>query len=585
VVYHRATHITERRTFPHPTTHKLQDAFFQPFIMEIQTQEARIILAIEAIRTSKKLSKRSAAKIYKVPEATLRHRMAGRTHRPEIKANCYKLNDLEEDTIVRYILDLDSRGFAPRLSSVEDIANLLLKSRGALCVGKNWAYRFIQRRPELKTRFNRVYDFQRALCEDPELIGAWFRLVENMRAKYGIVDSDLYNFDETGFMMGIISSAMVVTRADRRGRGKAVQPGNREWATAIVCVNSEGWSVPPFLVVQGKNHLASWYTEGGLLHDWVIKPTSNGWTNNETGLEWLKHFDKHTSARAKGPYRMLVLDGHESHESAEFQEYCKAHNIIILCLPPHSSHLTQPLDVGCFSVLKRAYGREIETFIKAHINHITKVEFFLAFKAAYSASITAQNSQAGFRGAGLVPFNPQAVLSKLDIRLRTPTPTITPSADINLWVSQTPHNPTDALLQTTLVKNRIARHQGSSPTPIFQTVAALAKGTELLAHEMTLLSAEVRTLRKANEALSKRRRAKKTRVRQGGALTVEDAQDVLAQKEAEEQARRDKRSEGGRQKEGQPSGRRCGTCGKSGHNARTCQEAVDTSSSSDSDSD
>ena len=131
-----------------------------------------------------------------------------------------------------------------------------------------------------------------------------------------------------------------------------------------------------------RNHLANWYTEGGLPHDWVIKPTSNGWTNNETGLEWIKHFDKHTAARAKGPYRMLVLDGHESHESAEFQEYCKTHNIITLGLPPHSSHLTQPLDVGCFSVLKRAYGRQIEIFIKAHINHITKVEFFLAFQSS-----------------------------------------------------------------------------------------------------------------------------------------------------------------------------------------------------------
>lgn len=160
-------------------------------------------------------------------------------------------------------------------------------------------------------------------------------------------------------MMGVICLGMVVTRADRRGRGKAVQPGNREWATAIVCVNSEGWSVPPILVVQGVNHLANWYTEGGLPHNWVIKPTSNGWTNNETGLEWLKHFDKHTKSRTQGPYRMLVLDGHESHESVDFQEYCKANNIITLCLPPYSSHLTQPLDVGCSSVLKRKYGCEI----------------------------------------------------------------------------------------------------------------------------------------------------------------------------------------------------------------------------------
>ena len=97
----------------------------------------------------------------------------------------------------------------------------------------------------------------------------------------------------------------------------------------------------------------------------------------------------------------------------------------------------------------------------------------------------------------------------------------------------------------------------------------MVKGTEILAHEVTLLIAEVRTLRKANEALSKRRRAKKTRVRQGGALTIEDVQDVLAQKEVEEQARRDKRSKGGRQNKGQPSRRRYSTYGKTGHNIRT----------------
>jgi hypothetical protein len=217
--------------------------------MEIQTKEARIILAIEAIRTSKKLSQRSAAKIYKVPLSTLSDRIAGRTHRPETRPNRQKLSDLEEGVIIRYILDLDSRGFAPRLAGVEDMANYILESRGADRVGKLWAHRFVQRRPELKTRFNRVYDFQRALCEDPELIGAWFRLVQNMRAKYGVLDCDFYNFDETGFIMGIITPAMVVTRADRRGRGKAVQPGNREWATAIACINGEGWDVPLFLVV------------------------------------------------------------------------------------------------------------------------------------------------------------------------------------------------------------------------------------------------------------------------------------------------------------------------------------------------
>lgn len=551
--------------------------------MSVQTQEARIVLAIEAIQSSQKISLRTAAKLYNVPRSTLSDRMNGHSTIRERRPANHKLTETEEEVIVRYILDLDARGFAPRMAGVEDMANLILTSRGGRRVGQLWAHRFVKRQQELKTRFNRVYDFQRALCEDPELIGAWFQLVKNMRAKYGIQDCDFYNFDETGFMMGIICPAMVVTRADRRGRGKAVQPGNREWATAIACINSEGWNLPPFLVVQGKCHLANWYTESNLPDNWVIKTTNNGWTDNETGLEWIQHFDKHTTSRTKGTYRMLVLDGHESHESAKFQEYCKAHNIITLGLPAHSSHLTQPLDVGCFSVLKRMYGRQIETYVKAHINHITKVEFFIAFKAAYLETFTTQNAKAGFRGAGLVPFSPQAVISKLDVKLRTPTPTGPPSHEADPWVSQTPRNPTDALLQTTLVKSRIARHQGSSPTPIFQTVAALAKGTELLAHEVTLLSAEVQTLRTANEALSKRRRARKNRLRQGGALTIKDAHDVLTQNDVDEQVRRDLRAARGGKKEGQLSGRHCGTCGNPGHNARTCHVDADMPSSLESD--
>ena len=104
--------------------------------MEIQTQEARIVLAIEAIRTSKQLSRRSATKIYKVLYATLSDRMAGRTSRRELQANCYKLTELEEEVVIRHILELDTRGFAPRLAGVEDIANYILESRGGRRVGK-----------------------------------------------------------------------------------------------------------------------------------------------------------------------------------------------------------------------------------------------------------------------------------------------------------------------------------------------------------------------------------------------------------------------------------------------------------------
>lgn len=90
-------------------------------------------------------------------------------------------------------------------------------------------------------------------------------------------------------------------------------------------------------------------------------------------------------------------------------------------MPAHSSHLLQPLDVGYFSPLKRAYGDQICGLARNRINHITKLEFLPTFKAAFERVFTKRNICLSFRGAGLVPLNPEVVLSKLDVQLRTPS--------------------------------------------------------------------------------------------------------------------------------------------------------------------
>jgi hypothetical protein len=222
--------------------------------------------------------------------------------------------------------------------------------------------------------------------------------------------------------MGKITTQLVVTGLERRGRPKSIQPGNREWATLIAGINAAGWTIPLFLILTGQYHLSSWYEEADIPRDWAIAVSDNGWTTNELGVEWLKHFDAHTKARAVGARRLLILDGQESHHSLEFQELCKENNIYTLCMPPHSSHLLQPLDVGCFSPLKRAYSQAIESLIRNRINYITKLEFLPAVRAAFNRSFTSANICSAFQGAGLVPLQPDAVLSKLDVQLRTPNP-------------------------------------------------------------------------------------------------------------------------------------------------------------------
>jgi hypothetical protein len=106
-------------------------------------------------------------------------------------------------------------------------------------------------------------------------------------------------------MIGKITTQLVVTGSERRSRPKAVQPGNREWTTVIQGINAAGWAIPPFLIFAGQYHLSAWYEEEDIPRDWAIVVSDNDWTTNELGVEWLKHFIKHTDGKVVGARRLL----------------------------------------------------------------------------------------------------------------------------------------------------------------------------------------------------------------------------------------------------------------------------------------
>jgi hypothetical protein len=214
-----------------------------------------------------------------------------------------------------------------------------------------------------------------------------------------------------------------------------------------------------------------------------------------------------------------------------------------------------------------------------HINHVSKLEFLCAFREAIFASMTETNIRGGFAGAGLIPYDPERVLSKLDVKLRTPTPPNSRPGTAQPWVSQTPHNPQEANSQSTLIKTRIASHQNSSPTSVLAAVDKLTKSTTAMMHQVALLRAEVSSLRKANEGVSKRRRAKKIRLQLRGSLTIKDAQDLLDQKAMGGEVVQETQQDGSGAEGARRKIRICGVCGKLGHNARTCQEAAESSDS------
>jgi hypothetical protein len=119
---------------------------------------------------------------------------------------------------------------------------------------------------------------------------------------------------------------------------------------------------------------------------------------------------------------MLILDGYGNYLIAEFDCICTENNIISICIPPHSLHLLQPLDVNCFTILKRQYERLVENWMRNSFNHINKTDFLTAFPEARTAAYKSETIRNGFTATGLVPFNSEQVIQHLITQVKTPTP-------------------------------------------------------------------------------------------------------------------------------------------------------------------
>lgn len=130
----------------------------------------------------------------------------------------------------------------------------------------------------------------------------------------------------------------------------------------------------------------------------MITTTDNGWTTNEVGLDWIKHSTSIQRVIRKAPIGCWSLTATRA-TTQPFSNSTAKNNIVTLCMPSHSSHYLQPLDVGCFGPMKKAHGRQIEDLMRAHITHVNKVEFLRAFREAFFASMTEKNNTGRLYGS------------------------------------------------------------------------------------------------------------------------------------------------------------------------------------------
>jgi hypothetical protein len=227
--------------------------------------------------------------------------------------------------------------------------------------------------------------------------------------------------DEKGFLLGRIGKLKrIFSKAlwEQGGIQKNMQDGSREWITTVACICADGTAVPPVLIFASRNSTlqSTWVKDiKATKHSVHIGSSPTGWSNDEMGLDWLKNvFDRYTKEKARGSWRMLILDGHGSHYTSAFITYYFENKILLIIYLPQATHTLQPLDVVMFRSLSFNYKEILSTQVQDSqgLLPVKKMDFFLMFWTAWTASFTKENILQAFKSTGVWPMDLEPVLKK-----------------------------------------------------------------------------------------------------------------------------------------------------------------------------
>ena len=263
-------------------------------IIDVNSSDTRMELAIAELKRNPAISQRQLAKEYNVPRSTLQARIHGRKSAKTYHEESQRLSVIEERALIGWIEQMTEWGWPPRIQHLESMAKNLLNAKGdSEPLGHCWYQNFLKRHPDFKCKHSRNLDQVRKDAGNVDIIKDWYQLYSTTRTKYGIADGDVYNMDEKGFAMGIADSSKVLVKVTE-AEAFNVHSGNRDWVSMIECVSSLGSVLPAYFIFQGVRVQQAWL---GPIKDnrTTLQVSPNGWTTNEIALHWLKEvFDLHT---------------------------------------------------------------------------------------------------------------------------------------------------------------------------------------------------------------------------------------------------------------------------------------------------
>lgn len=360
------------------------------------------------------MSVRQAAKKNCIPEQTLRYQLLTKNFVKGYLDEPPTLGADAEKNLVDHIRQLQAAGFAPTQKNVRIIAFNLAEALGIKhkfnkdkeIAGIDWLRSFMKRNSQLSVR--KAISTTRSNGMNRKEVNNYFEILKKILIENDLIGrlGNIYNMDEIGFSLNNEPGKIIAMKGSREVHvRKSTECG--ENVTIVSCCNAEGTFLPPYVIFKGVYKRKKWVEEmprGSV----VAMNRKSGYIDADIFLDW---FQNHFIPRKNAGKCLLILDGHASHmNNPHMLDVAIKNDVILLCLPNHTTHYLQPLNKSFFCSLKAKYGYYFLEWRSFHPDEkLNRQVFGKLLKKAWTDVATISNGIAAFRATGIVPFDPTVI--------------------------------------------------------------------------------------------------------------------------------------------------------------------------------
>ncbi|XP_063227417.1 uncharacterized protein LOC134533739 [Bacillus rossius redtenbacheri] len=365
-------------------------------------------LALADVRNGNR-TQREAATFHGIPRSTLRHYIHGSRGSGSISRDGFggggklSIPHVYEVQLADCLRVLEKWGFGLSRDEVMDMVQSFVQQNNIKTrfkegrPGPDWFIAY-KKRHNLSIKKPQGVEYVRMSQENPFVINELFDLLQKTIEENVLINKPhlIFNCDETGFGHDPSKTKVVGGKGVKCTR--TISSAGRENTTVFACCSAAGDKLPLLCVLKGKNVMESWIDTNSDARTGYAASKS-GWMDGEIFLNWFKKVFLPNIPEERPV--LLILDGHKSHVSLPMILKAVEHQVVLVKLPPHTTHVTQPMDVGVFKGLKSNWDKKLTKWQRQNPRKKIPKQEFVNILISTFYDVNKQNITNAFKASGI----------------------------------------------------------------------------------------------------------------------------------------------------------------------------------------